>query len=390
MKTVFYYTSSYLLDISLEMINALKKRVNLHVFIEITQNSKNFNILEISELPDTHLASPEEILDAKQLKLFSSYFDGCRSVSFVIHPHPNGLSWKTLAAAWQVRKKIKKFRPDVLHFESFSMRTIGLAPALFGKKRIILSIHDATPHSGENHWKSNLPRKFFMWLPFKKKYLFYSKFTRNEFLKNYSVPELACKYIEMPSYSFFRNFAANGSTNQHILFFGRISKYKGIPMLLDAMPQVWEEFPDTKLIIAGNGNDPAVNDHAILNSNPQRITFLNRYIPNDELVQLIRNSIVIVCPYTDASQSGVLMTAFGLKKPVIATNVGAFCEFISDGVNGFLTEGNPDSIGLAIKKTLTGGKFTDLERNLTATADNENYNKNGALLLKAYDISSKE
>jgi glycosyltransferase involved in cell wall biosynthesis len=61
-------------------------------------------------------------------------------------------------------------------------------------------------------------------------------------------------------------------------------------------------------------------------------------------VSLIQHAKFLVCPYRDASQSGVLMTAMAIGKPVIATNVGAFPEYIQDGYNGLVAEPNHDSI----------------------------------------------
>lgn len=391
MKTVFYYTSAYVLDISLEIINALKDKTDLHVFIEVTQNSKKFNILEINQLPtDRYLAAPEDVLSAKDLEYFSPYFTGCRSVQFVLHSTQSGSLWNTFKASQMVAKRIRKDNPDVIHFESFSMRTIGLLPYLFGKKKKLLSIHDATPHTGENHWKSNLPRTLFMKLPFKKGYVFYSEFTRNQFIENYRVAKNDCQLLSMPSYSFFRNFSVNGSAHKHILFFGRISKYKGIPLLLDAMPHIWADFKDAQLVIAGGGSDPAVSQHPVLNSNPKKIIFLNRHISNSDLVALIKDAMVVICPYTDASQSGVLMTSFGLKKPVVATNVGAFGEFIKDGVNGFLTEVSAASIAETIRKALNDDKFKELEDNLLNRPEKENYETNGARLLAAYTENTNQ
>ena len=45
---------------------------------------------------------------------------------------------------------------------------------------------------------------------------------------------------------------------------------------------------------------------------------------------------MVVCPYVDATQSGVIMSAFSLKKPVIATAVGAIPEMLTDHVHGLL------------------------------------------------------
>ena len=54
------------------------------------------------------------------------------------------------------------------------------------------------------------------------------------------------------------------------------------------------------------------------------------------MIALIENTKVVVCPYTDETQSGVVMTAFAFNKPVIASNLGSFSEVIKDGITGFL------------------------------------------------------
>ena len=56
----------------------------------------------------------------------------------------------------------------------------------------------------------------------------------------------------------------------------------------------------------------------------------------DLLAELVQNSSVVVCPYTDATQSGVVMSAYAFKKPVIATRVGGLPEMVDDGSTGLL------------------------------------------------------
>ncbi len=50
----------------------------------------------------------------------------------------------------------------------------------------------------------------------------------------------------------------------------------------------------------------------------------------------MQRAAVIVCPYTDATQSGVIMTAYALGKPIIATDVGGIPEIIDNGSTGIL------------------------------------------------------
>ena len=99
------------------------------------------------------------------------------------------------------------------------------------------------------------------------------------------------------------------------------------------MESVFETQENLKVIIAGKGD--FYFDKTRYEANP-KFMFINRFISNKELASLISNSIAVVCPYIDATQSGVVMSAYALNKPVIATNVGALPEMVDDGRTGFL------------------------------------------------------
>lgn len=128
-----------------------------------------------------------------------------------------------------------------------------------------------------------------------------------------------------------------------VLFFGRISKYKGIEYLLEAMKIVHKKYPQVKVVIAGKGEFAFdITQYQELDY----VEFRNRFIGLEELSDLIRSALVTVCPYTDATQSGVVYSSFALNTPVIATNVGGLPEMIDDGKTGFLVPPR-DSFSLA-------------------------------------------
>ena len=59
----------------------------------------------------------------------------------------------------------------------------------------------------------------------------------------------------------------------------------------------------------------------------------------------------VVCPYTDATQSGVVMTAYEFEKPVIASDVGSFREYIFDQETGLIVPPKePKELARAIEK----------------------------------------
>ena len=119
----------------------------------------------------------------------------------------------------------------------------------------------------------------------------------------------------------------------YILFFGRITKYKGVEYLLDAMKEVHKEHKDHKLIIAGSGELYFGKEKY---KDMDYVEYRNRYIGLDEMTDLVRHAEFCVCPYVDASQSGVINTAFALETPVIATMVGGLPDMIDDKKTGLL------------------------------------------------------
>lgn len=388
MKTVLYYTSTYFLDTSLEVINALKNQVNLHVLIEITPSSKNANIINVDALPaNKYLATPVEILNEKDQQYFADYFKGVKSVHFVVHHHSTGLSLSTWRVVNKVKKYIRSFKPSVIHFEGFTLRTVGLLPLIFKTKKVVLTIHDAVLHSGETTWKSSLPRFLFFRLPVNKTFVFYSDYSMQQFIKHTPHSKGKKLLLQMQAFSYFNKIGQHKPTrHNNILFFGRISKYKGVDILLDAMPKVLEAFPEEKLIIAGKGADEDLLQHPVLKDKKFNATLINRYIPNEELVGLIKEAKIIVCPYIDATQSGVLMTAFALHKPVIASSVGAFTEHINNDVNGLLvTPSNSSELAKTIIYALKDNHYLQLEQNLLHHNPANEWHKNSLLLIDAYN-----
>ena len=78
----------------------------------------------------------------------------------------------------------------------------------------------------------------------------------------------------------------------------------------------------------------------------------------EELAALLVNCSLCVCPYTDATQSGVIMTSFSLGKPVVATNVGGLSECIENKKSGILVPAkDPDALAKAIISLLNNRRL---------------------------------
>jgi glycosyltransferase involved in cell wall biosynthesis len=121
--------------------------------------------------------------------------------------------------------------------------------------------------------------------------------------------------------------------------------------LIKAEPMVTEQVPDAKIIIAGTGENFKKYDKMMMN----RDNFIvhNYRIPYKEGAELFQRCSLVVLPYIDASQTGVIPPAYGFKKPVIVTDVGSIPEIVDDGVTGFIVPPrNPEALAEAIVKLL--------------------------------------
>ncbi len=386
-QKVFYYTSAYFFDVSIELIRVLKDQVDLYVFIEVTNASKNATILDIASLPDHGcMFAATEILSERSMIHFSEYFDGVKEVNFVVHNYSSANLLKAYSTLAPVRKMMRRLKPDVLHMEGYTVRSLGLFPLFGSVKKLLLAVHDSQVHSGMKNIKVFLPRiAAFKW-PVKKIFVFYSKYSKNDFVKN--IAHSKAKYLDLQLYKFTFLAKMSGIKDtgaDYILFFGRISTYKGLDILLDAMVRVWEHYPNEKLVIAGGGADDELLAHPLLKHPNQNIIFHNRFIPAPELCAIISKAKFVVCPYKDATQSGVLVSSFAMNKPVLATNVGAFSEQVDDGVTGALIPAvTESSVAASILHALANEKYKQWEQFLINESSHNKWTINAKKLLEAY------
>lgn len=381
---VVYYTHTYYLDAALETFQSIKNEVELHIVIELSPESKKSTIIDIDDLDGlNHIESCEKVLGKEKWQELEKYFEGVASVSFVVHKFKRSFSFAALKVARILGKHLKKLKADVIHFDTISSRAIGLFPFI-RKKRVFITVHDPVPHSGEGSWKTRIPQLVFFRIT--KGFFFYSEFASSQFKKYYSEVVATRNVLSFQPFSFIKQFIPKEpvvTERKPILFFGRISLYKGVDLLLGAIPTVLEKYPDEKFMIAGNPFEFEI-DMDFVGKYKNNIDLLIKYISTDELARLVSSAKFVVCPYRDATQSGVLMTTYALGKMAIASNIGAFPEYIDDNVNGLLTEPDSASIAAKIIAALDNDRYKELEKNVTSSYSASIGQKNRDCLLNAY------
>ena len=167
------------------------------------------------------------------------------------------------------------------------------------------------------------------------KFILLNALQLNEFVKHYNIAENKVVlnkmgYFDYLQYIYQRQKKVSG---RNILFFGYIREYKGLEYLCKAMMLVHEKYPDLKLVIAGGGK---IYFDWKPYSNLDYIELYNRFIDLPELANFLDSCEFSVCPYKDATQSGVVQTAFSMNVPMIVTDVGALSEVVENNKNGIV------------------------------------------------------
>ena len=115
-----------------------------------------------------------------------------------------------------------------------------------------------------------------------------------------------------------------------LLFFGFVRRYKGIAVLLDAMPSVAVRVPGVRLVVAGEfyGDEAALRAQA--EPLGETVRFDANYIPDALVADYFAAADAVVQPYLSATQSGVAGIAFHFGRPVVTTDVGGLAADVGD------------------------------------------------------------
>ena len=149
----------------------------------------------------------------------------------------------------------------------------------------------------------------------------------------------------------------------NFLFFGRIEEYKGISVLLNSYSSLVNCYSNISLTIAGSGDISKYRD--IMDQLPN-LNVINRYIDDKEIKSIFTGSnMVLVLPYLDATQSGVVPIAIDFEVPVIASDSGGLKEQLDDGNIGlFVIPGDVDSLTNKMREFVENIQQIDAQKRL--------------------------
>jgi glycosyltransferase involved in cell wall biosynthesis len=140
-----------------------------------------------------------------------------------------------------------------------------------------------------------------------------------------------------------------------LLFFGLLRRYKGLDVLIDALPAALARVPDARLVVAGDPFDPVepLRDQAARLGVEQAIDWRLGYVRDEQIRPLMAEAAVVVLPYRELDSSGVLATALGYGRPAIVSDVGSLGETVAEfGAGKVVPPGDPAALAVACAELL--------------------------------------
>lgn len=200
---------------------------------------------------------------------------------------------------------------------------------------------------------------------------------KDELIEDFGVREEAVTVIRHPVNNAFPDTDLTSAmaktqlgiseSEKAILFFGRIRPYKGLEYLLDAFRLLAASPDNYRLIVAGEPKKGSEDYLKEIRGTIDRefdfgkVILKVQFIPDGEMELFLKAADVLVLPYKEIFQSGVLFLSYSFGLPVVATDVGSFREEIIEGRTGFLCRpADPEDLA----KTLRIYFESDLYKNL--------------------------
>jgi glycosyltransferase involved in cell wall biosynthesis len=278
----------------------------------------------------------------------------------------------------RVIRYVASLKPDVVQLGDIRF-AFDLFPLLLLRRRVRFLAdvcHNVRPYAtggkGVGHFDRSRLQAFFYRRIYRLFDVVFVHFERNrrEFRETFGVPDSRIRVIVHGNEEIFSELAnpavdaaslrrrfSLGAGQQVVLFFGNLSRYKGIDVLLEAFPAVGRR-TGAHLLIAGfpfAGFDLDAEKARVRRLGiEEHVTWMPAYIPSDEVKAWMELASVTVFPYRDIYQSGALHVAQTYGVPTVASAVGAMQDVIEHDVSGLLVPPeDPAALAEAIQRLLT-------------------------------------
>lgn len=285
---------------------------------------------------------------------------------------------RTVMAYGRLIRELYLHRADVVHVQFFRFQWLDmlvyamLRPLL---KTLVFTAHNALPHehswwhlSAYRWWYRTVDRVHVLSNYARLRILGFAKLAPEHVAVvphgNYALLERQTTGCQVPTND------SLGIPSNHLigLIFGLVRDYKGVDRLIDAAALLPDGMPVT-FVVAGGGDDKLMASYkadVAARGLEDRVKFIARYLPDDELAGLLRACDFALFPYRHIYQSGALMLALTFGCAIVASDIDGFREYVDADENAILCDtADPNAFSAAISRMVSD---QDLRERLALSA----------------------
>jgi glycosyltransferase involved in cell wall biosynthesis len=248
----------------------------------------------------------------------------------------------------RLARRLRRERSEVVHFQwlpipPLDRRLVGR----FGTPRV-LTAHDLLPREAGERWRRAAQRL----LQSVEAVVVHSKQGRERLIGDVGLAPDKVRVIPHGAFDYLTQLererpidpaAGDLDGRKVVLFFGLIRPHKGVDLLIEAFAAAPA---DAVLLIVGR---PMMPIEPLLQSAREleiadRVRFVPRFIADAEIPAYFRRADLVVLPYSEIEQSGVLFTALAFSSPLLVTDVGGFSEIAEQGAARLVPPADPASL----------------------------------------------
>jgi glycosyltransferase involved in cell wall biosynthesis len=242
----------------------------------------------------------------------------------------------------ELLRRVRRLDPDVVHVQQGHLWFNAALPFL--RRPLVLTIHDHTHHPGDRLSRKTPQPAMTFGFRRADRVIVHGESLKHEVADRRGVARERIHVVPHVAVGNGILLPAGGGGEPVVLFFGRIWPYKGLDYLIRAEPLVTAEVPSARIVIAGTGEDLAPYRAAMVH--PERFTIYDEFVSSERRAELFARASVVVLPYVEASQSGVVPVAYAFARPVVVTSVGALPEIVAHEETGLVVPPR-DEVALA-------------------------------------------
>lgn len=256
------------------------------------------------------------------------------------------------------------YRPSVIHFQwlpfmeftGLELLFVPIIRKLNPKALFFLTVHNIYPHDMDDKNRPSFKRRMMKIDKYITGYFVHLYCIKKELAKDFGINDNRIFVTYHGIFDTHRSISENkGNHNEKlcVILYGYQSYYKGTDLLIEAIEKLDDSYRERLECTIIGRTELSLYEQYAEKAQKLGIHWINRYVSDDELYDAIEHSDLILLPYREISQSGVLLLALSYQKPIITSDLDSFKETLSGYPEEcFFKNGSTDALALLLKKIL--------------------------------------